>query len=543
MATITPNNLDEIGSATAPESELLVLREAARLVKLTSDPKPAIEGILGLLSQLLGLNRGRVLIFDSTTDVLETLYAYGLTNDERARGRYEIGEGIIGKVFQSSQMALIQNIDEESTFLAKAVSRETLPDETVSFIAVPIIIDGAAVGVLAVNRLRYRDRPFQRDISLLQIVTICIAQMLRIKNLVRTVQLQTLEHCADDEWARNKSENHSQSYGIIGQSKELLQAIDLALKVANTNTTVLLLGESGTGKERFAHMQHLASDRSAGPFITINCAAIPAALMESELFGHEKGAFTGANALKRGKIELASGGTLFLDEMGDLDLDLQPKLLKVLEQKVIQRVGGSKNIDVDVRIVAATHKNLQEAVKRNRFRLDLFYRLHIFPIRLPPLRDRQGDVPILANYFLDIVNQDFGRLLRFGATAIDLLDEYQWPGNIRQLENLVKRAALMSSGDVISATLIEQILRDEDDMGNQESSGDLDDELSAKLLAPPVKKYSNGMRPYTRVSDDEGQRILEALRIHRGNKTRAAISLDLTPRQLRYRIKKLDLEV
>jgi Nif-specific regulatory protein len=540
--------------ATTPESELLVVQEAARLITKSHEPEPAIQGILRLLSQLLGLNRGRVLLPSPDLGTLEIRYAYGLTREERARGRYMIGEGVTGRVYQTGQLALIQNIDEEPTYLARAVDRTTLPDEAVAFIAVPIVIDEFPAGVLAVHRLRLRERPFQRDVALLQVIATFIGQVLRVNELVAE---RTAHLLSENQLLRNKLESRGARYGIIGQSQALQQAIQQALQVARTGTTVLLLGESGTGKERFARMQHLASDRNEGPFVSINCAAIPATLIESELFGHERGAFTGATAMKRGKIEMASDGTLFLDEIGDLDLDLQAKLLKVLEQKTIQRIGSSKDINVDVRIVAATHKNLQEAVNDNRFRLDLFYRLNIFPIRLPPLRARQGDVPILARFFLNAANQEYGRRLVFGPGALEVLDGYPWPGNIRQLENLVKRAVLMSMEEQISRDLVKQILVDEEGINSPDMLESYHaphaPHASHGVRAAPHERaamYGNGngsgngdgLRPYLRVREDESTQIVEALQRHQGNKTRAAISLGMTPRQLRYRIKKLGIE-
>jgi Nif-specific regulatory protein len=529
--------------ASTPESELLVLQEAARLITKSSDPKPSIQGILRLLSQLLGLNRGRVLLPSTDDGELEIAYAYGLTDEERTRGRYIIGEGVTGKVFQTGQLALIQDIDDEPTYLARAVDRTTLPNEAVAFIAVPIVMEEFPAGVLAVHRLRQRERPFQRDVALLQVLATFIGQVLRVNELITEHTAQLL---SENQLLKNKLESKGARYGIMGQSPALHQAIQQALQVAGTSTTVLLLGESGTGKERFARMQHLASDRAEGPFVSINCAAIPASLIESELFGHEKGAFTGATAMKRGKIELASGGTLFLDEIGDLDLDLQAKLLKVLEQKVIQRVGSSKDIPVDVRVLAATHKNLQEAVNENRFRLDLFYRLNIFPIRLPPLRARQGDVPILARYFLNSANQEYSRNLSFGSGALEMLDGYPWPGNIRQLENLVKRAVLMCTEGQINGELIKQILIDEEGVNSPEPLHQptpivhgYDQPTTQSVLGVPV----DNLRPYARVREDEKEDILEALRRHQGNKTRAAIGLGMTPRQLRYRIQKLGLDV
>ena len=529
--------------AATPEEELLVVQEAARLITKSTDPKPAVQGILRILSQLLGLNRGRVLLPSGKNNQLEILYSYGLTDNEKSRGSYQIGEGITGKVYQTGQLALIQDIDEEPLYLNRAVDRSTLPDEAVAFIAVPIIINKNPAGVLATHRLRHRARPFQRDLALLQVIATLIGQVLQIHKLV---EKQTANLINENKILKNKLESQGIRYGIIGQSDALQQSILQALQVASTGTTVLLLGESGTGKERFARMQHLASERSSGPFVSINCAAIPASLIESELFGHEKGSFTGATAMKRGKIELASNGTLFLDEIGDLDMELQAKLLKVLEHKMIQRVGSTKDISIDVRIVAATHKNLQEAVNDNRFRLDLFYRLNIFPIRLPPLRSRTGDIPLLCDFFLNTANQEFSRHVTISDDAIEVLDNYSWPGNIRQLENLIKRAVLMSTDASVSRELIKRILLEEGGI-NMPAPQTLSTIPESSPYNPEFHHTSpsslDGLRPYAKVSTDDSEKIIMALKQHQGNKTRAAISLGMTPRQLRYRIKKLQLPV
>ncbi len=522
--------------ASTPESELLVVQEAARLITRSNNAGSAIYGMLGIMSQLLGLNRGRVLLPDPSSGTLDIRFAYGLTEAERLRGRYAIGEGVTGKVYQTGQIALIQNIDDEPTYLARAVDRSTLPNEAVSFLAVPIVLEEKPIGVLAVHRLRKRERPFQRDLALLQVVATFIGQILRIQDLVAE---RTADLLSENRLLKNKMESHGARYGIIGNSESIQQAVLQALQVAETETTVLLLGESGTGKERFAKMQHMASKRADGPFVSINCAAIPANLMESELFGHEKGAFTGATTSKRGKMEMASGGTLFLDEIGDLDIDLQSKLLRVLESRVIQRVGGHKDIPLDVRIVAATHKNLQEAVNENRFRLDLFYRLNVFPIKLPPLRARQGDIPILARHFLNAANQEYGRNIIFGTGALELMETYLWHGNIRQLENVVKRAVLMSTDNIIQRLLIEQIFAQEDGIVEQ---GSVENNNVAYLKPGIAGSMPDNFRPYARVRDDEAEQIEDALRKNYGNKTRAAISLGLTPRQLRYRMQKLNIQ-
>ena len=536
-----------ITNETSIDSEFLVVQQAAHLITHSTDPEPAIQGILRLLSQLLGLNRGRVVLPNKKNDKLEINYAYGLTDEERSKGQYLVGEGVTGRVFETGQIALIQNIDDEPTYLVRAVDRVTLPNEAVAYLAVPILYNENPVGVLAVHRLRSRERQFQRDLALLQIMATFIGQILRVNELINE---RTAHLLSENKLLRNKLEGRGAMYGIMGESAALQRSIEQALQVAKTNTTVLLLGESGTGKERFSRMQHLASERASGPFVAINCAAIPANLIESELFGHEKGAFTGAIGMKKGKLELANGGTLFLDEIGDLDLDLQAKLLKVLEDSEIQRVGGTKAIPVDIRVVAATHQNLQEAVNQNHFRLDLFYRLNVFPIRLPALRARQGDVPILARHFLNAANGEYGRNVVFAPGSLERLELYLWPGNIRQLENVVKRAVLLCMDTMISRELIEQILAEEEGIsGNMHDVKQKVDNEPPALPVTEMPAVTNpvaatmpyGMRPYARVREDEVETILNALKLNQGNKTRAAISLGLTPRQLRYRLKKFEI--
>lgn len=535
--------MSESSIDVSPDSELLVLREAARLIGRSADPEPAIYGTLRLLSQLLGLNRGRVALADPERGRLSIRYAYGLTDEERARGVYALGEGVTGKVLQTGQVALIQDIDDDVLYLERAIKRDVLPDETVAYIAVPILQDETPVGVLAAHRIRNRNRLFERDIALLQVIATFISQILRINKLIaeHTAQLRT-----ENEYLKTALESRGSSFGILGESAALQQAIRQALRVADTATTAMLQGESGTGKEKFARMLHLASGRRDGPFISINCAAIPESLIESELFGYEKGAFTGAAQTKKGKIELASGGTLFLDEIGDLNLELQAKLLRVLEQQMIQRVGSIRDIPVDVRIVAATHKNLQSAVNNGAFRLDLFYRLNVFPIRLPALRERGGDISILARHFLNQANQEYHRNEKFGIGVLEHLERYEWPGNIRQLENVIKRVVLLSPQGVITRELVEEVLQDESYVN---SVNDFQAPTQKLPAAVPNNQFANPasangvLRPYAWVNEDEREMITDALKCCGGNKTRAAISLGLTPRQLRYRMSKLDIQL
>lgn len=516
------------------DHELLVVQEAARLITRGEDTSEIIHSILHLLSQMLGLNRGRILLKNSDATGINICYAYGLTKREREQGHYYIGEGITGQVFLSGQVALIQNIDEEPNYLARAVDRKQLPDGIVAYIAVPIIREKIPVGVLAVHRLRRRERPFQRDISLLRVVATIIDQVLHLNEIVEG---RTADLTSKNKMLRNKLKSKGSPYGILGVSKALQESVQQALQVAETDATVLILGESGTGKGRFARMIHMASNRSGGPFISINCASIPANLLESELFGYEKGAFTGATSTKRGIIEMATGGTLFLDEIGDLNIEMQAKILHVLESKKIQRVGSNQEIKVDVRTISATHKNLQKAVIRQEFRLDLFYRLNVFPIRLAPLRSRNGDIEILAQDFLERANQEYHCKKKFDDSSLTILENYNWPGNIRQLENVITRSVLMAEGQIIDRRLIEKIIAEESSIKDTNTSY-----KSPQLLLSRPQSTGEQLRPYARIDSENVADIVEALRLQKGNKTRAAISLGLTPRQLRYRMLMLGID-
>ena len=541
--------------AGAGASDLTVLHESAKLIGQAATPEIAISGTLRLMSQMLGLNRGRVLLPSTTGETLQIRYSYGLRDEERRLGVYKVGEGITGTVMKSGQPAVVQNIDEEPGYLFRAVDRETLPDGMVAYIAVPIMDGNSTIGVLAAHRLRMRPRAIDADLMILRILATFIAQIISISNLIeeRTSYLQEENRELKDALQHQSGENN---HGILGESQAVRDALRQISRVADTVVTVLLTGESGTGKERFSQVLHLNSSRRDQPFVAINCAAIPEQLLESELFGHERGAFTGASASKKGKIELASGGTLFLDEIGDLNMELQSKLLRILESQVIQRVGGVKDIPVDVRIITATHKNLQEAVNNGKFRLDLFYRLNVFPIHLPPLRERAGDVRILASHFLLSANREYGRYTVFGKGVMERLETYNWPGNIRQLENVIKRSVLICLEGTITINDIETILRQESAINEHLEAGQSSEMFSAgrsvPVDSPPMSAAAaaaspssyNGAsmnRPYSWVRKDEAEAIAEALKHTGGNKTRAAAILGMSPRQFRYRLEKLGL--
>ena len=549
---IKTNMSDDISSTTEQgESDLFVIHEAAKMISHSESPELAITNILRLLSQIIGLNRGRVLLPSVTDSRLHIRYSYGLEAEEYQRGIYDFDDGITGKVMKTGLQAVIQNIDDEPDFLFRAVKRETLPEEIVSFLAVPILDGKIPIGVIGVHRLRKRIRSFDADLIVLRIVATFIAQIIKISSLIhqRTEQLKQ-----ENKELKSALEQQSGDHGILGESRSVREALKQVIMVAKTPVTVFLTGESGTGKERFSQILHLNSPRRDKHFLAINCSAIPEALLESELFGYERGAFTGAASQKKGKMELASGGTLFLDEIGDLNLELQSKLLRVLENQVIQRVGGVQDIPIDVRIITATHKNLQEAVNKGLFRLDLFYRLNVFPIHLPPLRERDGDISILARHFLLSANTEYQRNTVFNNGVLKLLENYNWPGNIRQLENVMKRVVLISLDGYVKENDIEAILSQESTISNHLEAGQREstspllpfsetNTLGGVDLSNDARRtdYTTSGRAYNRVNVNETDVITDALKRTNGNKTRAAAVLGMTPRQLRYRLEKLDI--
>ena len=526
--------------------DITVLHEAARCVGSATDSKESVNKMLRLMSEMLGLNRGRVLLKDDATGGLMIKYSYGLTEDQVARGRYKSGEGITGRVMDTRQVAVIQNVDEERNFLFKAVDREILPDGVVSYLAVPIFNDQDCIGVLAAHRLRMRPRSIQSDLLILRVIATLIAQVVIIEALVfeKTSRLER----ENDQLRQALKIKQPANIGILGDSASLKQALAKTLQVSDQSVTVLLTGESGTGKERFAQILHLNGRRRDKPFVAINCAAIPENLLESELFGYEKGAFTGANATKKGKFEHADGGTVFLDEIGDLTFELQAKLLRVLETTEVYKIGSTTPIPVDVRIVAATHKDLQLAVNDGRFRLDLYYRLSVFPIHLPPLRDRGNDIGLLARHFLLVANTEYGKNLYCDSSILQQLEGYDWPGNIRQLENVIRRLVLSSIGSEISKDSVSKVLEEESAIesysktsAQASSQRDIRTETPERLTFNAANSGEPKARPYGWVTANERMAIEDALQASFGNKTQAARALGMSLRQLRYRMQKLKI--
>lgn len=532
-----PDNskVDDLNSSPAfwRSQEMLLLQQVMALAGKSLAVEPVFKEMLHLLSELLGLNRGRIVLLDEDGRGGSIRYAYGLTREEVALGRYAMSEGVTGRVLAHGQVTIVQDIDKEPIFLGRMVERSKLPAGPVSFIALPIQIGQKTVGVLACHRIRMRTRPLADDLTILRILATLAGQMLHLHSYIEEKTRALEQH---NDMLTRALHADATRYGIVGNSPELLRAISELERVSDATASVLLLGESGTGKELFARALHLASPRRDKPFIKVNCAAIPDTLFESELFGYERGAFTGATAMRAGWFEQADGGTIFLDEIGELPLTMQTKLLRTLQEGTITRLGGKREIRIDVRLVAATNRDLATEVSRGQFRQDLYYRLNVIPIHLPSLAERRSDIPALAMHFLNRVNQANQRNISLTADAIARLQGYPWPGNIRELSNVIERMVLLADKPSLNAAGIEPFLA-----GGEVAEVEAALPVAAPAPMLPGQMMAMAVRPYAAAGSHSVQELQQAVNQCGGNKSRAAQLLGMTPRQFNYRWQKLGL--
>ncbi len=497
--------------------ELTCLYEVARSLSASLDIKATAGDVLGILGTVLGMTRGTLALYDPATDDLVITAAYGLTPEEMARGRFKTGEGVTGAVFVSGEPMIVPELEKEPLFLNRTQSRPDL--SRLALVAVPVQAQGQTLGVLSVDRVfPAGSASLEEDVRVLTVVASLIGQAVKLQRMVDD-ERRALE-------AMNLSLQHQlqakyRASPIVGRSAAMIEVFEAIEKVGGSRATVLLLGESGTGKELIARAIHYNSPQAEGPFITLNCAALPENLVESELFGHEKGAFTGATAVRKGRFELADGGTLFLDEIGELPLTMQSKLLRVLQERTFERVGGGKTITVQVRLIAATNLDLDRAVAGGRFREDLYYRLKVVPIRVPPLRERKEDIPLLVDHFLKRLRQEHQKPTTIVPEALARLVDHHWPGNVRELENTLERLVIMGRQPQIQLQDVTAIL------GERPSPGAAGLDAEASLTSS--------------VQDLERQQIVKAMEDAKGVQAKAAKMLGITPRQLGYRLKKYGL--
>ncbi len=507
-------------SINVNENYFSIIHEVSKVLSKQNNIKEAFKSILKLLYSYLDIPASFIALFNPIENTLEIKESFGLLKKEKYKGIFKVGEGIVGSVFKNEIPAVIYDPKENKAFLNKMGVLNRFEFDVV-FIGTVIKIGGEKLGVLGVYKEKTRNLSYENELKLLSMISIMIGFAQKMNEKLE-FQKRTFEE--EKEILLNKIELKAPIAEIIGVSKQIDNLKSIILKVANIDSTVLLEGESGTGKSLVAKVIHKLSNRKKEAFVSINCASIPENLLEAELFGYEKGAFSGAISQKKGKFEIANKGTIFLDEIGDLPLSLQGKLLSVIQEKEFSRLGSLDTISVDVRIIAATNKNLYELTQEGRFREDLYYRLNVIPIRIPPLFERKEDIPVLIDYFLKIFNEKYGKKVQISKEALIELINYNWPGNVRELENIIERLVVMN----------EQIVNLED----------LPAYISQKIPLEKLEMHSlNDKNLPTQIQNIEKKHIELALKETGFVKSKAARLLNLTLRQLDYRIRKYNIKI
>jgi Nif-specific regulatory protein len=499
----------DAATAARDARRLSTLLEMSQALSGTLNLKSAIQRVLATLIRHHSVVRGMVTVLRDGELQVEAAEGF----EDRARAvRFKVGEGITGKVVESGRPIVVPRVSREPAFLNLAPRRPEHQKQELSFVCVPIMLNRAAVGALGVD-LRFKpERDYDSSVKFLGVVSSMIAQALNVQRMVEEERRRLLD---ENTHLRQELRERYDFSNIIGTSGPTRQMYEQVAQVAQTNTTVLIRGESGTGKELIAHAIHYNSLRAKKPFVKVSCAALPDTLIESELFGYEKGAFTGATTRKKGRFEMAEGGTLFLDEIGDINLSTQVKLLRVLQEREFERLGATDSVKVNVRLIAATNKDMEKAIADGTFREDLYYRLNVFTIFVPPLRDRKADLLLLADHFLEKFSREHGKVIkRISTPAIDMLMAYHWPGNVRELENALERAVLVCDGAVIHGHHLPPSLQTADSSGT----------VTRVSLKDAVAGFERDL-------------IQDALKTTRGNRAKAARLLDTTERILNYKVR------
>ncbi len=504
---------------------------------------------------------------------LRGLCAVGLSSEEQQRLQFRAGEGIVGRVYASGIPIIVPDVRAEPLFLNRTGGADQTPGTSIAMLATPIRADRRTVGVLAVDCLNPGERRvFADDLRLLKMVATLMGQTVLLHRGVSAAHDSLQDEVRRMHKVLKPSHQLDQVVGVSAPMQEVFEQVH---QVAPARTTVLLRGESGTGKEVIARAIHNLSPRKREAFVAVNCAALTESLLESELFGHEKGAFTGAQGQRKGRFELAHGGTLFLDEIGDISATFQAKLLRVLQEREFERVGGGAAVKVDVRLILATNRNLERMVQAGEFRADLYYRINVVSIQLPPLRERREDIPAMAQYFLDRFNRENVRTTRLSAAAMRVLTSCYWPGNVRELENCVERTATMTHADVITDLAfpcqgnrcLTQVLH-HIDREDAVRPGRLSDIPITEVPMAPSPPLADPVPVSTAFDDESGDVVLEtilpahAAALQDDDKpeaererliwamercgwvqAKAARLLKITPRQMGYALRKHGIEV
>jgi Nif-specific regulatory protein len=486
-----------------------------------------IEGILkpalDYIARYLNIIRGSITILNRNKGEIAIAEAWGMDGSQKIKGRYDLGEGITGRVIETGNPVAIPRISEEPLFLNRTGARSNAETRDISFVCVPIRIGVEVIGAISIDVV-YTENTLDYEVRILTIIAASVSQVVRLQQMsheemealkAENTRLQTL-------LSTELRTRYDRPKYIIGNSRIMRLLYRQMDQVGGTGATVLLLGESGSGKDRIAQAIHYASPRADQPFIKLNCAAIPENLIESLLFGHEKGAFTGAAVRHKGYFEQADGGTIFLDEIGEMPLSVQSKFLRVLQEREFERIGGDETIKVNIRVIAATNSDLGKLIGAGRFREDLYYRLSVFPLVIPPLRDRKTDIPLLADHFVKKFSAEHDKKIgQITSSAMELMTRYAWPGNVRELENCVERAVILSTDSVIHSYHLPPVLQ-------QARAGEGEREKRQTLKAV--------------IAAVERELIAEELERTRGNVSRAAANLGISERVMGLRAAKYGLK-
>lgn len=495
--------------------DLDTLALVAKTLATRTDQNRMLRDVLALLEQRREMLHCTIMLL--TPDGKELVLEAESTGEADGGVRYRRGEGVTGRVLESGETIIVPLVSSEPRFQFRVHQRRPGAQRDVSFICVPIRLENEVIGTLAVDHAAQPASLLQETAQLIEIVASLIANDVSARRMAH-LERELLE--AENRRLLAHVQEKFRPANMVGEAGEMRNVFARVHQVAMADTTVLIRGESGTGKELIAAAIHYNSPRKNKPFVKVNCSALSESLLESELFGHEKGAFTGALYKRIGRIEEAEGGTLFLDELGDFSPAIQVKMLRVIQEREYERVGSNKTLKADVRIVAATNRDLERLVREGSFRDDLYYRINVFPVALPPLRERRSDVLLLANHFVEKYALKLGHpIRRISTSAINLLMSYHWPGNVRELENCIEHAVLLCNEGVIYG----------------------------RHLPPTLQTPGTADRPADgtmkqQVDMLERDLIIEALKRHNGNVTAASRELGITGRMVRYKIEKLGVD-
>lgn len=495
--------------------DLDTLALVAKTLATRTDQNRMLRDVLALLEQRRDMLHCTIMLL--TPDGKELVLEAENTGAADGAARYRRGEGVTGRVLEAGETIIVPLVSGEPRFQFRVHQRRQSPQRDVSFICVPIRLENEVIGTLSADLAAQEALRLQETAQLLEIVASLVANDVSARRMAR-IDREQLE--AENRRLLTQVQEKFRPANMLGESGTMQNVFARVHQVATADTTVLIRGESGTGKELIASAIHYNSRRKDKPFIKVNCSALSESLLESELFGHEKGAFTGALYKRTGRLEEAEGGTLFLDELGDFSPAIQIKLLRVIQEREYERVGSNKTMKADVRIVAATNRDLERAVRDGKFRDDLYYRINVFPIVLPPLRDRRSDILLLANHFVEKYAERIGHpVRRISTSAINMLMSHHWPGNVRELENCIEHAVLLCTEGVIYGR-----------------------HLPPTLQAPTMSERPAEGSMSKQVEMLERDLIIEALKRHGGNVTAASRELGITGRMVRYKIEKLGVE-